>query len=123
MIDPVAIQNLVELENSESFYFVKELEDIFQEQTPRLIEQIMTGLENDNSQMIFSGAHTLKASCAYLGATEMMDLCDQIESWTQKKEKTRFELYPLVHALQNSYELSKSELHQIISDIGLDRRH
>jgi HPt (histidine-containing phosphotransfer) domain-containing protein len=117
MIAKETIRSLVELEHTEGFFFVKELEQIFIEQTPRLLLHIRIGLEQDDTKAVFGGAHTLKSTCGYLGISEMTLACEKLENWTRNSERTLIEAEVYISSLEKSFRDAEVELHQIISEM------
>ena len=124
MIDQIALQNLVPSSGYESFLFLKELEQIFLTQTPKLIHQMHMGIEQGRFQLITQSAHTLKSSCGYLGILEMVDLCNQIETNISRGELAQSNISALLHRLEQAYEESILELNQLINSFGsLNDKH
>lgn len=118
MIDPTALQNLVPATGNESFLFLKELEQIFLTQTPKLIQQMHKGVDQKKFELITHSTHTLKSSCSYLGIIEMVDLCNQIETRISNGELSFSNISVLLKRLEQAYTESVLELRQIITNLG-----
>ncbi len=118
MIDSTALLNLVTVRDQESFTLVKDLERIFQTQTPKLFQQMHRGLELEKTELISRSAHTLKTSCKYLGISEMSDLCNQIEQHAGNGELSFLDISVLLQKLERSYSENIIELKKLISTLA-----
>jgi len=58
----------------------EDLKIIFLEDTPVLLDQIKEGLDNKQTDVISTAAHTLKSSAKNMGADKLADYCIQIEN-------------------------------------------
>lgn len=54
--------------------------DIFFTENKQALENIKTGISEENSELIKTAAHGMKSSCAYLGAQELSDLAASLEA-------------------------------------------
>ena len=59
---------------------VAELIDLFLQQTPDLLRSLKKALEENDWETVGTTAHTLKGSCANLGAEQMAAWCRKLES-------------------------------------------
>lgn len=53
---------------------------MYLDKTPSLISDISDGIAQNDAARVKMAAHTLKSSSAYLGATTLADLCNQLET-------------------------------------------
>jgi two-component system, sensor histidine kinase and response regulator len=102
------LTDLVEIKTSQNQTLLHELVEMFSVQTPLRLDQIEQAIKQKNAAEILRTVHTLKASCAYLGAKEMAALCMQIEKWGHEKNNGHdmqvAEVY--LSALEESFEES-----------------
>ena len=75
-LDEQAIANLKEL-NLDGLLL--RLVDLYGEESPKLIAQIETAIDERNLQDLEMAAHTLKASSAQLGALRFSVICRKLE--------------------------------------------
>jgi HPt (histidine-containing phosphotransfer) domain-containing protein len=118
MIDSTALLNLITVQDSESFLLVKDLENIFIKQTPKLIQNMYKGIEAEDSDLIKRAAHTLKTSCCYLGLVDMVELCHQIQMSAEKGQSGHFEVSLLVQKLERAYFDGLNDLKSLVAEIG-----
>ena len=106
MLDAETIQGLQELEADGNPGLLGELLELFRESAPVALKRIEAGLHAANSDDVAGAAHSLKSSCANLGALEMSRLCQETEHAARAGDLapaagnlTRLrELFPLVEA-------------------------
>jgi CheY-like chemotaxis protein len=80
-VDPEALQRLKDLhDNEEDTSFLKELIDIFLQNTPLHIAKIKDQVEQNNADMIRKTAHAIKGSSAVLGALHLVTMCTALEN-------------------------------------------
>ena len=77
-IDPHAIGELRDL-NPGDDSFLRDLIQIFLEDTPRRIAEIHTALAMADNRTLIIAAHSLKGSAANFGAKPLRDLCERVE--------------------------------------------
>ena len=77
-LDPRAIEELREL-NPGDDSFLRDLIQIFLEDTPRRIAEIKTALAAGDSRTLTIAAHSLKGSAANFGAHHLRALCERVE--------------------------------------------
>lgn len=110
-IDYQVFQTLIEIDNEE-FELIKDLNRLFSEKTPQYLKQIAEGLNEQNAEKISSAAHTMKSSCAQVGAIDLSAVAKEIEKLAKRDELERIEsLYS--RALDN-FEVAKKELNEIV---------
>ena len=77
-VDPHAIADLREL-NPGDDSFLRDLIQIYLEDTPRRIAEIHTALAMTDRRALTIAAHSLKGSAANFGAKPLRDLCERVE--------------------------------------------
>ena len=85
LLDQAALDNVRIAEDDGSSNLLDKLIDIYFEVSPKLVEDIRLGIENNEHDSIHMAAHTLKSSSATLGAKCLAKLCNDLED----KAKTR----------------------------------
>ncbi len=85
-VDMSVIESLKELGDVE---LVHELVEIFMEDTPPRLEELSKACLEGDAQRIESLAHSLKSSCANLGATYLSEICRELESQGREGELGR----------------------------------
>lgn len=68
--------------------FVREMIDLFLEQSPRNLEVMRAALDVGDLPAVSKAAHNMKSSSAYLGAKRLSELCGQVEAKAHAKETT-----------------------------------
>jgi CheY-like chemotaxis protein/HPt (histidine-containing phosphotransfer) domain-containing protein len=79
LLDPTTIQNLVELDDGE-FGLLKEMIEIFREDTPRRIHDIVAAADNQHAEELSHAAHALKGGAGALGAAALRHLAADLEA-------------------------------------------
>ncbi len=111
MIEYEVLGDLIEIRTNERQTLLHELVEMFSKQTPERLTSLDLALKAKNKDLIMRTAHTLRASCAYLGATEMTLLCADLERWGRDKNCHNMEEAQIyLSALEESYEESIGEL-------------
>ena len=122
MINSAELVKLIKYKDQDSFNLINDLEKIFLSQSPNLLDQIYQGIEFENKSLIAKSAHTLKASCSYLGMVEMCEICKSIEETVEKmgnhsNSDLYFDISILLKKLQKSHVESVFELRQFIQSL------
>jgi len=78
-IDDAALAELRAFQEEGGPDILTELIDIFVEDTPERLGELEGAVESDDAHGIEVAAHTLKSSCAQLGAAHLSELCRQME--------------------------------------------
>jgi CheY-like chemotaxis protein len=79
-IDPVALQALQRMVPTDPHRFLAETIEDYLEGAPDLMQAIRTSLDQGDLKTLRRSAHTLCSSSATLGATELSNLCQDLES-------------------------------------------
>jgi HPt (histidine-containing phosphotransfer) domain-containing protein len=105
----------------EDVNFLRELVDLFHEQTPLQLQKIVRGIETSNFDEISRAAHMLKSSCAFLGAAEMASDCQELELLSTKQIEfaSRERAIALLQHLQVSFEQSSQELRSTLEQLSM----
>jgi HPt (histidine-containing phosphotransfer) domain-containing protein len=112
LLEPQTIEMLRDLKKSESDGILGELVDIFRNQTPGLIDEIVSALEVRDALTLERAAHTLKGSSLNLGARGMADICQRVEYAAQVGDFGSAN--GTVTALQHCFERSLAALEQTL---------
>ena len=86
VLDPDVIATLKELGGDDEPELFVELVDLFIQDTCEQLAQASEALERGDSEEMRRRAHTLKSSCANVGAVNMSKLCFQIEQHALAQE-------------------------------------
>ena len=82
--------------------------DIFFTENQQALENIKTGLSEENPATIKAAAHGMKSSCAYLGATELSNLAAYLEDNSQKDDIAK--LKSVHFQAQGMFDIIRSQL-------------
>ena len=77
-IDLSALQNLLDTVGGD-WSFLAELAEEYFNNTPRLLEEIKSGLAASDAALVRRAAHSLKSNSASFGAMALSELCKQVE--------------------------------------------
>lgn len=80
LLDPVALGRLAELDPKGENHLLERVLQAFQTSVARLRPQFEAARRSGDRQAIRLVAHTLKSSSASIGATQVSQLCAQVES-------------------------------------------
>jgi CheY-like chemotaxis protein len=108
LLDAQTIGMLRELDNSADNAIFIELLDVFRHQTPELINAVIKAQQAGNADDLQRAAHTMKGSALNLGARELADLCQRIETAAADAQFSRVET--IIPALQHSFQRSLAAL-------------
>jgi two-component system sensor histidine kinase/response regulator len=78
-IDHSVLEGLRELQEEGEPDILKELIELFLEDVPQQLKALRAAGERDDAQSVEQTAHTLKGSCANLGAVKMAAICAELE--------------------------------------------
>jgi HPt (histidine-containing phosphotransfer) domain-containing protein len=79
LLDATTIQNLVDLDDGE-LGLLKEMIEIFREDTPRRIHDILAAADSHNPEELSHAAHALKGGAGALGAAALRYLSADLEA-------------------------------------------
>ncbi|MCL1112796.1 ATP-binding protein [Shewanella basaltis] len=98
------LNDIMQISPDDSSELVKTIIDIYIHNTPKLIIDITQGLANQNAEIVFKAAHSLKSSSANLGADKMQTIASQIELLARNSQLT--EATQLAALLESVFELT-----------------
>lgn len=78
-IDPEVIRQLVQMGEDTNSDVLKEISDIFEEETPKRLQLISDLAQELKLVDVAKTAHHLKSSCNGIGAIVMAQICDDLE--------------------------------------------
>jgi CheY-like chemotaxis protein/HPt (histidine-containing phosphotransfer) domain-containing protein len=79
-IDREILQEFCQTLGENSSHILTKLIDCYLEDAPKLLEEMITGVEQRDAIALNHASHTLKSSSAALGATNLANLCKKIEA-------------------------------------------
>jgi HPt (histidine-containing phosphotransfer) domain-containing protein len=85
VLDMRVIQDLRDLGGEDDPGLLLELIDMFLADAPTRMAEIDASLKNGDVKTLERAAHTLKSSCANIGAMGLSALCKQMEEHARKK--------------------------------------
>jgi two-component system sensor histidine kinase/response regulator len=100
-IDPEALQKIRDLQRPGKESVVARVVDAYISSTPPLVDEMGRALDDDHEQTVQRSAHTLKSSSLVLGASELAEVCKQIEE--HAREGNLAEVRPLMSRLSALY--------------------
>ena len=110
MVNHGPLRSLIELDDTPDAPLLRELVKMFGTQTPLHFTKMEKALKGQDPTTIFRAAHTLKSSASYLGATEMVELCKKIETWSTQEPLDLSQGQRLILELKKDYEITACEL-------------
>lgn len=78
-IDPKVIESLRELGGDDGGELLKELVNLFLTDTPPRLTAMDAAEKSKDAKALERAAHSLKSSCANLGAVRMSEICKKLE--------------------------------------------
>lgn len=85
VLDMQVIQGLRELGGDDDPGLVLELIEMFLLDAPTRMKEIETSLANGDIKTLERAAHTLKSSCANIGAVKLSGICKEMEARARQK--------------------------------------
>jgi HPt (histidine-containing phosphotransfer) domain-containing protein len=79
LIDMQVIENLKEIGGDDDPGLYIELIGIFLQDAPHRMEEMRRGLDSNDLKVLERAAHTLKSSCANVGALPLAEICRRME--------------------------------------------
>jgi HPt (histidine-containing phosphotransfer) domain-containing protein len=80
VLDPAAIDRLVLAFGEEGRSVVAELVDTFLAEAPSRLEALRHGIASGDPREVHRAAHSLKSGAATLGASDLADVCREVEA-------------------------------------------
>ncbi|OQX96643.1 hypothetical protein B6I21_00440 [candidate division KSB1 bacterium 4572_119] len=78
-IDESVIEMLASMDEGDEKVFLKEMINVFLQETPPLIENMKKGFDKGDKELFTRSAHTLKSSSANLGALILSEMNKELE--------------------------------------------
>lgn len=82
-VDPTVLAEVAELLADEGEAMVGELIDLFLENSPLLLQQLRTAMNESNAAAVFRAVHTLRSPAAQMGAYHLAALCQEVEAYSE----------------------------------------
>jgi PAS domain S-box-containing protein len=106
------IDNLEELTGGDDD-LLKEMLDLFLEQTPEMMDKILDNLENENYEELKINTHTLKPTFTYVGIQEATELAEKIEEMAGRENPPSEELTKSINRLKEICDRSILEVQKM----------
>lgn len=113
VIEKKAIENLRALAMSGNKSLVKDLINLFKQETLLDFQKMRSHIEKEDFVATAEIAHHLKSSCANLGAYKMQELAEEIEK--SKNSGTKPQMAALVDSLVKEYHIAADELQKYMT--------
>lgn len=78
-VDPAVLTEIVDLMGDEGVTMVRDLVQLFLQNSPLLLEQLWNALNKEDVSAFFRAVHTLRSPAAQVGASRLAKLCQEIE--------------------------------------------
>ncbi len=111
VIDENVIESLRELGGEDDPGLVAELIEMFLEDAPRHLDDMITGLESGDLEIVHRSAHTLKSSAANMGAMILSSLCKEVEELA--RTECVDELGPKARFCREAFSATKEALEAV----------
>ncbi len=112
IIDPKAIETLRSLSENGDDSFLREIIDIYLQDTPERLADLKRLLNGEDPAAFVRAAHTIKGSSSNIGAEEVRSLSEVIEA--QAKNTTPASLSDKVTELETAFSRAKIELKKLL---------
>ncbi len=111
ILDESKISFLRDLQSEDDIIFFIELIDMYMRETPKMLDQLKTAVNENNSKQIAFLAHKLKGSSLTLGVIPIADLTQTLES--ECKNGYSEKLSYIAREVQDLFDLSIKDLNQL----------
>lgn len=108
VIDMEAIENLRALSPGDGDVFLKEIIDIFVEDTPQRIAELRASRQSGDTEAFVRSAHSIKGSSSNVGAARLRDVAATLEAQGRSSGMDGAE--PLVARLEAAFEEAREAL-------------
>lgn len=113
VIDPQSIDNLRSLNPGDNDEFLREIVEIFIEDTPLRMADLEAGLAAGDTAKFTRAAHSIKGSSANLGAVALGAVAEKLEH--QSRREGLAGVAPLLAVLNDEFIRTKAELTKLLS--------
>jgi len=111
VLDTAVIEGLRELGGDDDPGLVLELIEMFLDDAPSRLSEMMQGLEAGDLELMTRSAHTLKSSAANMGAMLLSSICKELEAAARAQDVARYAA--MTEACQEIYDRSEKALREI----------
>lgn len=111
IIDPAAIANLRSLNPDDGDEFLREIRDIFVEDTPKRIDELESSLRTEDLGKFTRAAHSIKGSSANLGALMLRAAAERLEH--HSRHQGFADAAPMIAEIKVEFERARTELDRI----------
>jgi PAS domain S-box-containing protein len=108
ILDRSALQEILQLDPQEGTALLSEVVTSYLEDACKLLQTLKVASLQSDLSTLQRAAHTLKSTSAMLGATQLADLCRELE--TQARMGTLEQVAPKVRQLEAEYDRVKASL-------------
>jgi CheY-like chemotaxis protein len=108
ILDRSALQDILQLDPHEGTALLSEVVTSYLEDACKLLQTLKASSLQGDLSTLQRAAHTLKSTSAMLGATQLADLCRELE--TQARMGTLEQVAPKVRQLEAEYDRVKASL-------------
>ena len=115
-INPAVLDGIRALENNGSKGLFGKVLSLYLSDSPKLVEGILSAVEEGDGESLRRAAHTLKSSSANVGATDLLELCRKVEEMARAGEIPASG-DPLLGRLEEEYRSVREALSTILSGI------
>ena len=112
LFDPSAIEKLRAVAGDEADSFVKEMVQLFLEETLKSVAEIRRAADAKEWRVVMRAAHSLKSSAATLGLMRFSAACKALELDTKDGAETPLTL-PLTRSVFDQFEATKGTLQSL----------
>jgi len=113
VLDPAVIESLRQLTPPGEPDVLKEVLQLFLEEVPGRISRLRAAWQAGNPAEVHRAAHSLKGSSGNIGATQLFDVCRQLDD--QGRAGDFAHMPALVASLDTEYARVAAEIHQLIT--------
>ncbi len=111
LLDAEVIESLRELGGDDDPGLVQELIEMFLEDAPQRLDEMLQGLESGDYDLMQRSAHTLKSSAANMGAMVLSQVCKRMEAAAREQNKDSYE--GMVEACREAYASSEEAMRNV----------
>jgi HPt (histidine-containing phosphotransfer) domain-containing protein len=112
VIDPQAIENLRALNPGDNDEFLREIAQIFLEDTPQRIKELDDGLAAGDAPKFTRAAHSIKGSSSNLGAVALRAAAEKLEH--QSRSQGLGDVVALLDAVKHEFSRAQAELEKLL---------
>ena len=102
LLDPAALQRITALQREGTPDVLVKVMRMFLENSPQLVQDLEASVSNNDAKEMLRASHTLKSNAATFGATELADVCKEIEQMAHTAQVE--DVAPRVDELRRQFE-------------------